>query len=42
METAWVVGAWYWDGMALLEGCVMTARRVVACLDVDMPWLIEE
>jgi hypothetical protein len=38
----WLVGAWCWDGMVLLEGCVMSAMRVAACLDVDIPWLNEE
>jgi predicted NAD/FAD-binding protein len=38
----WLVGAWCWDGMVLLEGCVMSAMRVAACLDVDIPWLKKE
>jgi hypothetical protein len=38
----WLVGAWCWDGMVLLEGCVVSAMRVAACLDVDIPWLNEE
>ncbi|GIK03722.1 hypothetical protein Aspvir_007796 [Aspergillus viridinutans] len=38
----WLVGAWCWDGMVLLEGCVMSAMRVAACLDVDIPWSNDE
>ncbi|KAL4976607.1 FAD/NAD(P)-binding domain-containing protein [Aspergillus desertorum] len=38
----WLVGAWCWDGMVLLEGCVVSAMRVAACLGVDIPWLNEE
>jgi metal-dependent hydrolase (beta-lactamase superfamily II) len=38
----WLVGAWCWDGMVLLEGCVVSAMRVAACLGVDIPWSNEE
>ncbi|KAE8387983.1 hypothetical protein BDV23DRAFT_195489 [Aspergillus alliaceus] len=35
----WLAGAWCWDGMVLLEGCVVSAMRVAAGLDIDIPWL---
>ncbi|KAF7595457.1 hypothetical protein BBP40_006079 [Aspergillus hancockii] len=35
----WLAGAWCWDGMVLLEGCVVSAMRVAASLDVEVPWL---
>lgn len=38
----WLVGAWCWDGMVLLEGCIVSAMRVAACLGVDIPWSKEE
>jgi hypothetical protein len=34
----WLVGGWCWDGMVLLEGCVVSAMRVASALDVDIPW----
>jgi hypothetical protein len=34
----WLVGGWCWDGMVLLEGCVVSAMRVALALDVDIPW----
>lgn len=34
----WVVGGWCWDGMVLLEGCVVSAARVARELGVDVPW----
>lgn len=34
----WVVGAWCWDGMVLLEGCVVSAARVARALHVKVPW----
>ncbi|KAE8390585.1 hypothetical protein BDV23DRAFT_154864 [Aspergillus alliaceus] len=38
----WLAGAWCWDGMVLLEGCVVSAMRVAASLDVEIPWLISK
>ncbi|GMG36476.1 unnamed protein product [Aspergillus oryzae] len=38
----WLAGAWCWDGMVLLEGCVVSAMRVAASLDVEVPWLISQ
>lgn len=37
-DNVWLVGGWCWDGMVLLEGCVVSAMRVAAALDVDIPW----
>ncbi|KFY00825.1 hypothetical protein V490_01185 [Pseudogymnoascus sp. VKM F-3557] len=37
-DKIWLVGGWCWDGMVLLEGCVVSAMRVASALDVDIPW----
>lgn len=37
-ENVWLVGAWCWDGMVLLEGCVVSAMRVATSLGVEVPW----
>ncbi|OQE21030.1 hypothetical protein PENSTE_c012G07861 [Penicillium steckii] len=34
-----LAGGWCWDGMVLLEGCIVSAMRVAAQLDVAVPWL---
>lgn len=34
----WVVGGWCWDGMVLLEGCVVSAARVARGFGVEVPW----
>ena len=34
----WIAGGWAWDGMVLLEGCVVSALRVVDGLGVEVPW----
>ncbi|KAL4929533.1 uncharacterized protein BDV17DRAFT_57123 [Aspergillus undulatus] len=34
-----VVGGWCWDGMVLLEGCIVSAMRVAEDLGVEVPWL---
>lgn len=34
----WVVGGWCWDGMVLLEGCVVSAMRVAREFGVEVPW----
>jgi hypothetical protein len=39
-EKIWLVGGWCWDGMVLLEGCVVSAMRVASALDVDIPWRV--
>ncbi|KAM5344317.1 hypothetical protein ACJ41O_012854 [Fusarium nematophilum] len=37
-DNVWVAGAWCWDGMVLLEGCVVSAMRVARDFDVRIPW----
>ncbi|ELR04960.1 hypothetical protein VC83_02845 [Pseudogymnoascus destructans] len=37
-DKIYLVGGWCWDGMVLLEGCVISAMRVASALDVDIPW----
>lgn len=37
-DNVWLVGAWCWDGMVLLEGCVVSAMRVADNLGVEVPW----
>ncbi|KAL6231799.1 hypothetical protein BDW75DRAFT_219245 [Aspergillus navahoensis] len=34
----YLVGGWCWDGMVLLEGCVVSAMRVASELGVEVPW----
>jgi hypothetical protein len=41
-DNIWLVGGWCWDGMVLLEGCVVSAMRVASALNVDIPWLALE
>lgn len=41
-DKIWLVGGWCWDGMVLLEGCVVSAMRVALALDVDIPWRVPE
>lgn len=37
-DNVWLVGGWAWDGMVLLEGCVVSALRVARHLGVNAPW----
>ncbi|KAF2841816.1 hypothetical protein M501DRAFT_997998 [Patellaria atrata CBS 101060] len=37
-QGVWLVGGWCWDGMVLLEGCVVSAMRVAKAFDVEVPW----
>ena len=37
-DNVWLAGSWCWDGMVLLEGCVVSAERVAEDLGVDIPW----
>ena len=34
----WLAGGWCWDGMVLLEGCVVSAMRIAHQFGVDVPW----
>lgn len=38
-DNVWLVGGWCWDGMVLLEGCVVSAMRVARAFDVEIPWM---
>jgi hypothetical protein len=37
-DNVWLAGGWCWDGMVLLEGCVVSAMRVADAFDVEVPW----
>ncbi|KAF2830552.1 hypothetical protein CC86DRAFT_315929 [Ophiobolus disseminans] len=37
-DNVWLAGGWCWDGMVLLEGCVISAMRVANAFGVDVPW----
>ncbi|POR37080.1 Uncharacterized protein TPAR_02726 [Tolypocladium paradoxum] len=36
--SVWLTGSWCWDGMVLLEGCVVSAMRVAEDFGVGVPW----
>ncbi|KAJ5312501.1 hypothetical protein PENANT_c027G00970 [Penicillium antarcticum] len=37
-DGVYLAGGWCWDGMVLLEGCVVSAMRIARDLGVDVPW----
>lgn len=37
-DGVWATGAWCWDGMVLLEGCVASAMRTADDFGVHVPW----
>lgn len=37
-DDVWLAGGWCWDGMVLLEGCVISALRIADGFDVEVPW----
>ena len=37
-QGVWLAGGWCWDGMVLLEGCIVSAMRVAYDFDVVVPW----
>jgi hypothetical protein len=37
-NSVWLVGGWCWDGMVLLEGCIVSAIRVAVDLGVEVPF----
>ncbi|KAK4663642.1 hypothetical protein QC763_610190 [Podospora pseudopauciseta] len=37
-NNVWLAGSWCWDGMVLLEGCVVSAMRVADEFGVEIPW----
>lgn len=38
-DGVYIVGSWCWDGMVLLEGCVVSAIDVASKLGVQTPWV---
>lgn len=38
-NNVWLVGGWCWDGMVLLERCIVSALRVAKAFDVEVPWV---
>ncbi|KAF6807380.1 hypothetical protein CPLU01_15803 [Colletotrichum plurivorum] len=37
-DNVWLTGAWCWDGMVLLEGCLVSAMRIADDFGVSVPW----
>ncbi|EGY21276.1 uncharacterized protein VDAG_02800 [Verticillium dahliae VdLs.17] len=37
-DNVWLAGAWCWDGMVLLEGCVVSAMAIANDFGVRIPW----
>lgn len=37
-DNVWLSGAWCWDGMVLLEGCIVSAMKVADDFGVGVPW----
>ncbi|KAK7961571.1 uncharacterized protein PG986_002396 [Apiospora aurea] len=37
-DGVWLAGGWCWDGMVLLEGCIVSAVRVAQDFGVRIPW----
>ena len=37
-EGVWLVGGWCWDGMVLLEGCIVSSMTVADAFGVEVPW----
>ncbi|CAI0643642.1 unnamed protein product [Colletotrichum noveboracense] len=37
-DNVWLAGAWCWDGMVLLEGCLVSAMRIADDFGVQVPW----
>ncbi|WQF83637.1 Putative amine oxidase, FAD/NAD(P)-binding domain superfamily [Colletotrichum destructivum] len=37
-DNVWLTGAWCWDGMVLLEGCLVSAMRIANDFGVKVPW----
>lgn len=41
-DNVWLTGAWCWDGMVLLEGCLISATRIADDFGVSVPWRGDE
>lgn len=37
-DNVFLAGAWMWDGLVLLEGCVVSAMRIASDFGVAIPW----
>lgn len=37
-DAVWLAGSWCWDGLVILEGCVVSAMRVAQDFGVRIPW----
>lgn len=37
-DGVFLAGGWCWDGMVLLEGCIVSAMRIASSLNVAVPW----
>lgn len=37
-DNVWITGSWCWDGLVLLEGCVVSAMKVARDFGVSVPW----
>ncbi|KAK2616671.1 hypothetical protein QQS21_000494 [Conoideocrella luteorostrata] len=37
-DGVWITGSWCWDGLVVLEGCVISAMRVARDFGVSIPW----
>ena len=37
-QGVWLVGGWCWDGMVLLEGCIVSSMIVADAFGVEIPW----
>ena len=37
-RNVWLAGAWCWDGMVLLEGCIVSAMAIADDFGVQVPW----
>lgn len=38
-QGVWLVGGWCWDGMVLLEGCIVSSMVVADAFGVEIPWI---
>ncbi|KAH0444752.1 hypothetical protein CcaCcLH18_00410 [Colletotrichum camelliae] len=41
-DNVWLTGAWCWDGMVLLEGCLNSAMRIADDFGVNVPWRADD
>ena len=37
-QGVWLVGGWCWDGMVLLEGCIVSSMVVADAFGIEIPW----